>query len=89
MSAEGAQTSVSSNIVLRQSYSPIGLRLQRGAAWTGLVMLLLVFFLFIGKLTGFILIPMRTVSAWAYLQMRTWGLHFINLYTVDKPRWNR
>jgi hypothetical protein len=52
MSAEGTQTSASSDIVIRQSYSPVDLRLQRGAAWTGLVMvlLLLVFFLIIGKL---------------------------------------
>ena len=30
-------------------------------------------------LAVFILMPMRTVSAWAFLQMRTWGLHFMKI----------
>jgi hypothetical protein len=52
MSTQSEQPSASSNVALPQWYSPIELRLQRGAAWTGLVMvvLLLVFFLIIGKL---------------------------------------
>ncbi len=29
-------------------------------------------------LAVFILMPMRVVAAWAFLQMRTWGLHFMN-----------
>jgi hypothetical protein len=28
-------------------------------------------------LAVFILMPMRVVSAWAFMQMRTWGLHFM------------
>jgi hypothetical protein len=30
-------------------------------------------------LAVFILMPMRTVSAWAFLQMKTWGLHFMKI----------
>jgi hypothetical protein len=30
-------------------------------------------------LAVFILMPMRIVSAWAFLQMRTWGLHFMKI----------
>jgi hypothetical protein len=30
-------------------------------------------------LAVFIVMPMRTVSAWAFLQMRTWGLHFMKI----------
>ena len=30
-------------------------------------------------LAVFILMPMRVVSAWAFLQMRTWGLHFMKV----------
>jgi hypothetical protein len=30
-------------------------------------------------LAVFILMPMRVVSAWAFLQMKTWGLHFMKI----------
>jgi hypothetical protein len=30
-------------------------------------------------LAVFILMPMRVVSAWAFMQMRTWGLHFMKI----------
>ncbi len=30
-------------------------------------------------LAVFILMPMRVVSAWAFMQMRTWGLHFMKV----------
>jgi len=30
-------------------------------------------------LAVFILMPMRIVSAWAFMQMRTWGLHFMKV----------
>ena len=33
-------------------------------------------------LAVFILMPMRVVSAWAFMQMRTWGLHFMKVSGV-------